>query len=141
MLLTIGFIYILYVYNQNLPPPGRPKVKPPAGLLGQDWPPKFGDQQRLPDMNGGVTEGANINGAADNEEHNKAAEEEQKISSNDMDFDGGDSNNAVENKVEDTGDKEVKSDKSLDVVGEKTEVEAVLPPADGSLVFEGPQVP
>jgi hypothetical protein len=166
MLLTVGFIYLLYVYNQNLPRPGRPQVKAPASgrLVGQDWPPKFGDQQRLPDMNGGVTDGAVISGAADNEEHNAAAEEEQqdkqKIAANDMDFDGGDSNNAVENRVEEEGaaaDKEAKRgdkssvdagnlaaiirDKSVaDAAGVKAEGEDVLPPADGSLIFEGPQV-
>ena len=152
MLLTVGFIYLLYVYNQNLPRPGRPQVKAPAGgrLVGQDWPPKFGDQQRLPDMNGGVTDGAVISGAADNEEHNAAAEEEQqdkqKIAANDMDFDGGDSNNAVENRVEEeeaaAAEKEAKNgEKSVaDAAGVKAEGEAVLPPADGSLIFEGPQV-
>jgi len=148
MLLTVGFIYLLYVYNQNLPRPGRPQVKAPAGgrLVGQDWPPKFGDQQRLPDMNGGVTDGAVISGAADNEEHNAAAEEEQqKIAANDMDFDGGDSNNAVENGVEEEGaavaaDKEAKNgEKSVaDAAGVKAEGEDALPPADGSLIFEGP---
>jgi hypothetical protein len=101
-------------------------------------------------MNGGVTDGAVISGAADNEEHNAAAEEEQqdkqKIAANDMDFDGGDSNNAVENRVEEeeaaAAEKEAKNgEKSVaDAAGVKAEGEAVLPPADGSLIFEGPQV-
>ena len=154
MLLTVGLLYILYTYNQSLPPAGQPKVKasssgllPPPGH--QKWPPKFGDQQRLPDMNGAVTEGANINGGADNEEHNAAVEEEQheqekqENGENDVDFDGGDSNKAVENKVEEAADKDKSAAAAgnLAVAVRDDRAEAViLPPKDGSLVFAGPQV-
>ena len=105
LVLSVILVYIVYLYNQNLPPTGRPKVKASIASGREKWPPKFGDQERLPDMNGAVTDKANINGGADNEEHNAAVEEEQQdkqqAGQNDVDFDGGDSNNAVENRVED----------------------------------------
>jgi hypothetical protein len=160
MLLSIAVIYILYLHNQNLPPTVRPRVKP-SGPAGQAWPPKFGDKQRLPDINGGVTEVANIIGGADNEEHNAAIEEEQDkqhVAEKDVDFDGGDSNNAVENRVEDAAAEKpgkrdeplaagnlaaVIKDNAVDDEGEEPagkKTIADLPPADGSIIFGGPQV-
>lgn len=148
MLFTTAFIYILYIYNQTLPPASRPKVKA-SGSSGQEWPPKFGGQPRLPDINGGVTESANINGGADNEEHNAAVEEEQdkqqQGGENDVDFDGGDSNNAVENKVDDAEGKEAPKEKEESLLADVESAaagkpgQAVLPPVDGSIVFDGPQ--
>ena len=158
LVLSVILVYIVYLYNQNLPPTGRPKVKASVASGREKWPPKFGDQERLPDMNGAVTDKANINGGADNEEHNAAVEEEQQdkqqAGQNDVDFDGGDSNNAVENRVEDgAAEKKISGEESQvgvviaddslvankDKLNEK-KAEMAIPPADGSLVFNGPQV-
>jgi hypothetical protein len=145
LVLSIVLMYIVYMYNQNLPPIDRLKVKT-ASFPSRDWPPKFGDERRLPDMNGAVTEKANLVGAVDNEEHNAANEEEQdrqQAAQNDVDFDGGDSNNAVENKVEEAGRKGGKEEQHAHKVGilqEEPSGNDFASTVNGSLVFKGPQV-
>lgn len=168
LVLSFVLVYIVYLRHQTPPMASRAKVIAPAGGgVAREWPPKFGGQPpRLPDINGAVTEKANINGAVDNEEHNAAAEEGQDNRQqaaagaiHDVDFDGGDSNNAVESKVEEAaapagvkmneeesqaGLSQDRADHDSNDEEDPPAVKAVdskkaLPPADGSLVFGGPQ--
>ena len=123
MVVTVSLVFGLYYYNKH-------KVVEDIGLqprptkVHREWPPKFGNLVEAPD--------APPPAAADNELHNAANEEQEEAGGGVPDFEdgGGDSNRAEEDRVEE--------DLLKDGGGGRSGGGG-LPPADGSLVFKGPQ--